>query len=99
MNIVQDVLVDKLIGALDEMIFKGKIKINGEYKDYKIFKTLKEGKKLRKFLYLDVEVGHVTEAQLLTSMGEVLAIKPFDIEKVEDGLVIAFEFTLEVREG
>lgn len=99
MNVVQQVLIDKLINYLDELIFRGKVKLNGEYKNYDVFKTVKEGNILRKYLYLETEIGYVEEAQLLTSMNEVLVIKPFAIEKQDDGLVLAFEFTIEVKEG
>jgi hypothetical protein len=99
MEVVQQNLIDKLVNYLDELIFRGKVKINGQYKNYDIFKTVKEGNVLRKYLYLETETGYVEEAQLLSSMGEVLAIKPFAIEKQDDGLVLAFEFTITVKEG
>lgn len=99
MAVVQQVLVDKIVNYLDELISRGKVKINGQYKNYDIFKTVKEGNVLRKYLYLETETGYVEEAQLLSSMGEVLAIKPFAIEKQDDGLVLAFEFTITVKEG
>lgn len=99
MNVIQHNLIEKLINHLDELIFRGKIKINGEYQNYEIFKTLKEGNMLRKYLYLETEVGNVEEAQLVTSIGEILAVKPFDIQKQEDGLMLAFEFKIEVNEN
>ena len=99
MEVVQKNLIDKMINYLDELIHHGKVKLNGQYKNYEIFKTLKEDNVLRKYLYLETEIGYVEEAQLLTSMNEVLAIKPFSIEKQDDGLVLAFEFTIEVKEG
>lgn len=97
-NVIQQIFIDKIVNYMDELIFKGKVKMNGEYKDYTIFKTIKEGNRLRKYLYVETEMGSVEEAQLLSSMGEVLAIKPFSITKEEDGLVLAFEFTLTLEE-
>lgn len=99
MKVIQPLLIEKLINYLDDLIFRGKVKINGEYKNYEVFKTVKEGNVLRKYLYLETETGYVEEAQLLTSMNEVLAIKPFAIEKQDDGLVLVFEFTITVEEG
>ena len=99
MNVIQELMVEKLVNFLDDLIHRGKIKLNGEYKNYEIFKTDKQGSRIRKYLYLDTEVGLVEEAQLLSSMGEVLAIKPFFIQKEEDGLVLAFEFIITVQEG
>ena len=98
MNVIQDVMVTKIINFLDELLHKGKIKLNGEYKNYDVFKTIKEGNRIRKYLYLETETGYVEEAQLLSSTNEVLVIKPFAIEKQDDGLVLAFEFTIEVKE-
>lgn len=99
MEVVQPILIERLVNYLDELIFRGKVKLNGQYMNYDIFKTVKEGNVLRKYLYLETETGYVEEAQLLTSMNEVLAIKPFSIEKQDDGLVLAFEFTITVQEG
>ncbi|KAA0944063.1 hypothetical protein FQ087_18225 [Sporosarcina sp. ANT_H38] len=99
MSVVQQVLVDRLINYLDELVHRGKVKFNGQYVNYDIFKTVKEGKVLRKYIYLETETGYVEEAQLLSSANEILAIKPFSIEKKDDGLVLAFEFTITVQEG
>ena len=80
------------------MIYFGKVKINDEYAEYEIFKTVVEGNILRKYIYLQTEEGLVEEAQLLSSDNEVLAIKPMSIEKQEDGLVLAFEFAINIQE-
>lgn len=98
MATIQPILTDKLVSYLDQLILRGKVKFNGEYVDYEIFKTIKEGNVLRKYIYLDTPVGLVEEAQLISDSGEVLAIKPFSINKQEDGLVLAFEFTLNIQE-
>ena len=63
MAVVQQILVDKIVNYLDELIFRGKVKINGQYKNYDIFKTVKEGNVLRKYLYLETETGYLEEAQ------------------------------------
>lgn len=99
MAVVQQVLIDLLINYLDEIVHRGKVKLNGQYINYDIFKTVQEGNVLRKYIYMETETGYVEEAQLLSSMNEVLAVKPFSIEKQDDGLVLAFEFTITVQEG
>jgi hypothetical protein len=99
MAVVQQAVVDRLISYLDELIHRGKVKLNGQYVNYDIFKSTKEGNVLRKYIYLETETGYVEEAQLLSSSNEVLAIKPFSIEKHENGLVLAFEFTITIQEG
>ncbi|MET3657817.1 hypothetical protein [Sporosarcina psychrophila] len=98
MSVVQQVLIDRLINYLDDVIHRGKVKLNGQYVNYDIFKTVKEGNVLRKYIYLETETGYVEEAQLLTSTNEVLAIKPFSIEKEDNGLVLAFEFKITIQE-
>lgn len=98
MTVIQDILKQKLLNHLDELCNKSKIKINGAYVDYSVFKTYKDGDVLRKYLYMETEVGYVEEAQLLSPNNEVLAIKPLFIDKQDDGLVIAFEFKLTVEE-
>lgn len=99
MAVVQQLLIDRLVNYLDETISRGKVKLNGQYVNYEIKNTIKKDNVLRKYIYLETETGFVEEAQLLSSMNEVLAIKPFSIEKQDDGLVLAFEFTITVQEG
>lgn len=99
MAIIQPILIDRLINYLDELVFRGKVKLNGQFVTYEIFKTVRDGNKLRKYIYLTTEIGLVEEAQLLSNSGDVLAIKPFSIEKQDDGLILAFEFTITVQEG
>lgn len=102
MAIVQQILIDRLMNYLDELILLGRVKLNGEYVSYndsKKFKTVREGATLRKYIYLDIETGVVEEAQLLSNNGDILAVKPFSITKQDNGLVLAFEFKLVVQEG
>lgn len=98
MTTVQPILVDKLINYLDQLIYFGKIEIDGQYVDYEIYKTIIDGTVLRKYIYLQTETGLVEEAQLLSANNEVLAIKPMLIEKQDDGLMVAFEFAINVQE-
>lgn len=98
MATIQPILTDKLVNYLDQLIYYGKVKLNGEYVDYSIHKTVVDGNILRKYIYLQSEEGNVAEAQLLSSANEVLAIKPMSIEKQEDGLVLAFEFAINIQE-
>lgn len=98
MTTVQPILVDKLINFLDQLIYFGKIELDGQYVDYQIHKTIIEGNVLKKYIYLQSEIGRVEEAQLLSSANEVLAIKPMLIEKQDDGLMVAFQFVINVQE-
>lgn len=98
MTTIQPILTDKILNYLDQLIYRGKVKINDKYEDFEIFKTVVDGNVLRKYIYLQSESGLVEEAQLLSSANEVLAIKPMSVEKHEDGLVLAFEFAINIQE-
>lgn len=98
MATVQPILTNKIVTYLDELIYSGKVRINDTYADYTIFRTVVEGNTIRKYIYLQNEMGNVQEAQLLSRDNEILAIKPLSIEKREDGLVLAFEFVVNVQE-
>lgn len=98
MEVVQPIMIDKILEYIDNLIFKAKIKINGEYRDFEVFKTIKKDNVIRKYLYIEDETGVIEEAQLLTNQGEILAIKPYSIEKGLDGLVLTFEFKITVEE-
>lgn len=95
---MEELLIMKLINYLDSIVFGGKVLLEGEYVDYPIFKTKKDGNSLKKYIYLDVEVGKIEDAQLVTNTGEILSQKNFNITKNQDGIVIVFEFKIDVEE-
>ncbi|MGN7387714.1 hypothetical protein [Sporosarcina sp. SAFN-015] len=99
MTIIQPVLTDTILNLMDDILARGKVKIDGVYKDYEIFKSVQDGNTLRKYIYLQSEEGLVQEAQLLSTGGDILATKPFSISKQDDGLILAFEFSLTIQEG
>ena len=92
-------LHEKLIAYLDALLHSGKVKINGNYVDFTFVKSIKTSNSIRKYIYLSSENGLIEEAQLFSNTGELLAVKPLEITKEEDGLVIAFEFGLTVQMG
>lgn len=98
MAIVQPILVTYLANTLSAYVNKGKVTINGAIKDFAIYKTTIEGSKVRKFLYIENEIGTITQASLVDSAGNLIAIKPVAIEKQEDGIMIVFEFNLAITE-
>lgn len=99
MSVIQPLLIERLFNFLDASLTKGKVKFNGSYRDYSVLKTVREGNVMRKYIYLEDEEGLVEEAQLLSDNGDILAVKPFSIQKDDNGLVLAFVFTLIVQEG
>lgn len=99
MSVIQTLLIDRLLNYLDESLVKGKVKFNGAYRDYNVLETVRDGNIIRKYVYMEDEEGLVEEAQLLSNNGDILAVKPFSIQKDDNGLVLAFVFTLIVQEG
>lgn len=103
MPVVQEILLDRIADFVDNLAQGGKVKINGEYVEYKEVKTSRSKHVLRKYIYLDNlpddANGKVEEAQLIGPNNEVLAIKPFDIQIDKNGIVVAFEFKFTVQEG
>lgn len=99
MAVIQPVLVDGVVNYVDSSFQRARVQIDGTYVDYPIYKTQKNGNILRKQIYLELEEGFVGEAQLLGADNEVLAKKPFSIEKKKDGLLLTFQITITVREG
>src|SRR4051794_6370021 len=97
MTIIQPALTDMILKLMDDVLSRGKVKINGVYKDFDISHTVQDGGTLRKYIYLQSEEGLVQEAQLLSNSGDILAVKPFSIDKQDDGLILAFEFNLTVQ--
>lgn len=97
-QVVKPVVIDWISALLEDKAHRSKVKLNGQYVTYEIYKKMRDGNMLSIYIYLETEEGYVKEAQLLTSSGEVWAVKPFSIEKKDDGLIIAFQFDIEVRE-
>lgn len=97
-NVTQAIVVDWIIDLLKVKAHQGRIKINGLYKTYPIFKTYRDGNSVRFLIYLESESGLVEEAQLISATGDMWAVKSYSINKLDDGLVLAFEFDIEISE-
>lgn len=96
MTVIQPIFTDLLLDYIDQIVTKSKVMINGEPKQLPVFKTLRVGNSVRKYFYLTTEKGYVEEAQLISNNNDVLAIKPVDVEKLDDGLAIAFDFEVSI---
>lgn len=99
MTVIQQALISRVVNYINEITSGGRVKINGVFTDYAISNVIVDGNKIRKYILLDEEIGFVEEAQLITSSGEILALKPFSVNKQEDGLALVFEITVSVQEG
>jgi len=87
---IQDSVVNDVLGFLDSYFRSAVVTINGEEIEKPIHKTKQSGDTLRKYVYLDVEKGLVTEAALIDPLGRKAYIRKLNYQKGNKGYVIAF---------
>lgn len=92
-------LEDATLQFWDGFIAGAKVTIDGVESDYPIFKTLIEGKRLKKFVYLQTEMGLLTHARLVDAQGREVRAKDMNIRKNEDGLMVTFFLSIRIEEG
>ncbi|MFI8714427.1 hypothetical protein [Brevibacillus brevis] len=99
MAIIQNRLLELLRDDMSNHFAAALINVDGILRSYPIHKTLKNGVKVTKYIYLDdVEAqGQIQSAVLVDTGGNALAIKNMQVIKGDSGLLIAFEFSLEVK--
>ncbi|MGE7621682.1 hypothetical protein ACQKMD_01145 [Viridibacillus sp. NPDC096237] len=90
---IQDLLIDETLKFYDGLIKKAKIIIDGNEIEKEIYKTVKDGDTLRKYVYLDVEKGLVTKASLVDAQGRELYVKVLNHQKGNKGYAIVFPIT------
>lgn len=94
---LQSIVQERLLNYLDSLFSHGRVVLNGQSVQYSIFRTIRTEDTIRKYIYMETEAGHITEVQLLDDSNNVLYLEPLDVQKTEDGLVLAFEFKLTVE--
>ncbi len=93
-------LEDETLRFWDRLMIGAKVIIDGVEKDYPIHpSSYIEGNVLKKFVYLESESGHITEAYIHDQHGRRIREKIMSIRQGADGLMITFFFGLEIREG
>lgn len=74
--------------------------IDGEEKEYPIYKTNVEDGVVKHFIYPDdVEDVTITKAQLFDGMGRELQYREFNVTKGLDGFAIVFVTKIEIKEA
>ncbi len=98
-TILQEVFLLWIRDQASGHIASGIVKVDGIEQPHPIFKTIINGMKITKYIYLDDTegLGTIQEAVLLDTEGNRLAIKPVSITKDDTGLLIAFEFEIKVE--
>ncbi|MEK4712229.1 hypothetical protein [Sporosarcina sp. FSL K6-5500] len=93
-------LEDETLKFWDRLIVGAKVTIDGIERDYPIHESSYiEGNTLKKFVYLESESGHVTHAYVYDQHGRQIREKKMNIQKGEDGLMVTFFLSLEIKEG
>jgi hypothetical protein len=96
-TVIQPRYLDVIRDAADAAVAKSLVTINGEQKEFPIYRTLVDGYKIRKYIYIQNDTGHITNAVLLDHAGNQLAIKSHNVQKGTDGFVICFELEIKLE--
>ncbi|MEK4247090.1 hypothetical protein MKZ20_17475 [Psychrobacillus sp. FSL K6-2684] len=96
---VQQILIEQTINYIDSLVHSAKLVIDGMEVSKNIYKTVKNGAELKKYVYLENETGTITKAALIDANGRELVTREAQFEKGPDGFMIVFPFTLKVEEG
>ena len=94
---IQQLLVDVTADFISNYVRGAVITIDGVDVDYPIYKTIRDGNKIKKLVYIQSEEGLVTDAIIVDANGRELQTKVIDITKNEVGLVIAFVIEIKIE--
>lgn len=99
MDIIQQRLLDLTRDSMSGLFASALVNVNGQLKPYPIYKTVIDGMKVTKYIYLDdvAAQGQILNATLVDSQGNSLAVKNMNIIKGDDGLLLAFQFVIKVE--
>lgn len=94
---IQQLLADETAKFIDGYVRSAVVTIDGNDVAYPIHKTLRDGNKLKKYVYLSSETGRITHAKLVDANGRELQTKTMDVTKGKDGFVIAFVIDIKIE--
>lgn len=99
MEIIQQRLLDLTRDSMSGFFASALVNVNGQLKPYPIYKTVIDGLKVTKYIYLDdvAATGQILNAALVDSQGNSLAVKNMNIIKGDNGLLLAFQFIIKVE--
>lgn len=96
---VQPLLIELTKSFVSDLPAGAKVTINGEVKDFPIFRTMKEDGAIKKFVYIDHDVGYIERAALVDEQGRELDVKKLEVEKGEDGFMLVFILEITLKGG
>lgn len=96
---IQPRYTSAILEAIKSLGAKAIVTINGVEREYPLLNTLQTENTIKHFVYLENEIGTITSAKLVDSVGRELQTHNAMVEKGADGLTIVFAITIEIKEG
>lgn len=94
---VKRIVIDRTLEFLRDMVNKAVLTINGQKVEKELHSKLIEDDTVKVYVYLDDGHGTVTEAKLVDEKGIELDTYSVYIEPSEDGLMIVFSISVELK--
>lgn len=94
---VQQLLLDEVLNFVDSYARKAVVTIDGVKKEYEVHRTDIKGNQLKKMVFIENEIGTITNAILVDSQGRNLFVKDMNILKKEDGFMIVFKLDIKIE--
>jgi hypothetical protein len=96
-QVIQPRYLEIIRDAADTAVAKAIVTINGEQKEFPIYRTIVDGMTVRKYVYIQQDTGYITNAVLLDNAGNQLAVKTHNVQKGTDGFMICFEMNIKLE--
>lgn len=89
--------VDQVIEFLSTLVRRAIVTIDGNEREYDIYRTKREGNTLKKMVYTTSETGYISTARLVDVQGRTIQTKGVNVQKFEDGFMIVFSIEIKVE--
>lgn len=96
---VKQHLLDQVTNYISNLAVKAVLTVDNVDKDYDIFRTKISDGVVRKYIYIDDQIGHITKARLIDNQRRDLIYSDVNIKKLDDGLMVLFTIKLTVGGG
>lgn len=94
---IQQLLVDEVLKFVDDYARKAVVTIDGVKKEYEVYRSDIQGNRLKKMVFIENDMGTITNAILVDSQGRNIFVKDMRISKKEDGFMIVFKLDIKIE--
>lgn len=94
---IHPLMVDLTLDFIQSLSTKAVVVINGIEHQFDYYRVMREGNTIKKYVYLSSEVGNITAAHAVDSLGRHLESYEAQIEKGPDGFMIVFLLSLDIK--